>query len=170
MSDEATLHIIDLENHLSIAGRKISEDDVKSWYELYERHFVGPRDLVIVGVSPKTSRWLRAFAGKRVQSRIGHTGPDGADDILLASIYVPDMADRYRQWNVASGDGAFTGIVRQASQRGVFVRLVTTGDTRIAPKLWAASAVHSKIRLTSRSTTLRNAAAIRGVYEATVAA
>lgn len=65
-------------------------------YELYERHFIGPRDLVIVGVSPKTSRWSRAFAGKRVESRIGRTGPDGADDILLASIYVPDMAERYR--------------------------------------------------------------------------
>ena len=34
MRAEATLHIIDLENHLSIAGRKISEDDVKSRYEV----------------------------------------------------------------------------------------------------------------------------------------
>ena len=113
LNDDPALHLVDLENHLAIKGRKITEEDVKSWWSIYKQHFVRPGDLVMVGVSPRTSRWLRAFAGDRVQTRIGHTGPDGADDALLASVYVPDMAEKFGRWIIASGDGAFTGLAKQ---------------------------------------------------------
>jgi len=169
-TDSATLHLIDLENHLAIKGRKITEQDAKSWWSIYKQHFVRSGDLVLVGVSPRTSRWLKAFAGDRVQTRIGHTGPDGADDALLASVYVPDMAERFARWVIASGDGAFTGLAKQGSQRGVRIHLVTTGDSWIAPKLAAAATLRSKIRLTPRTQRERNLASIHAVHAASAAA
>ena len=166
----STLHLIDLENHLSIKGRKITEDDAKKWWSVYKQHFVRRGDLVMVGVSPRTARWLKAFNGDRIQARIGHTGPDGADDALLASVYVPDMAERFGRWNIVSGDGAFTGLARQGERRGVRVHLITTGDTGVAPKLAAAATLHSKIRLSPRSKQKRNATVMHAIHAASVAA
>lgn len=170
LNDDPALHLIDLENHLVIKGRKVTDEDIKSWWSIYKQHFVHPGDLVMVGVSPRTTRWLKAFAGDRIQARIGHTGPDGADDALLASVYIPDMAARFGRWVIASGDGAFTGLAKQGGRRGVRIQLVTTGDSWIAPKLAAAANLHSKIRLAPRLQQQRTLASIRAVHAASAAA
>lgn len=170
LNDNASLHLIDLENHVAIKGRKVTDEDIKSWWSIYKQHFVRPGDLVMVGVSPRTARWLKAFAGDRIQARIGHTGPDGADDALLASVYVPDIAARFGRWVIASGDGAFTGLAKQGGQRGVRVQLVTTGDSWVSPKLAAAASLHSRIRLAPRLQQQRTLASIRTVHAASAAA
>ena len=151
----AVLHAIDIENQLVSKGRKLTLDDVKAWVEVYWNQGPGVRegDLVIVAVSPRSMWMLKAFTGKRIRAVIGHTGPDGADEALLAAIYVPDMSAQYAEWNIGSGDGAFTGLATQAAKRGVFVRMVTTGDTLIAPKLRRAVHVYTRIRTTSRTQT-----------------
>lgn len=148
-----TLHLVDLENQVNFAGRKTTLDDVKAWWSAYKRHIgFQEGDRVLVGVSPRTKWMFNAFRGERgVEGRTGHSGPDGADDALLASVYVPDDSATYARCNIVSGDGAFTGLAKQLRQRGVIVRVVTTGDTWLAPKLKNAAHLRTRILAAPRS-------------------
>ncbi|MEV8223146.1 NYN domain-containing protein [Dietzia maris] len=112
-----TLHLVDLEN---LVGGLVSETLVTEVWEEYVR-VTGLRagDQVIVSVARRhaVDAFFALPAG--IRRVIGSNAPDGADVALLAEVDVADVARRFGQVVIASGDHAFVPLARAITEAGI---------------------------------------------------
>lgn len=167
-----TCHVIDLENQLFGLDHKVTEDVVVKWWGLYRQQAVGigPTDVVYVGVSERNRWMLRALRDTKVRSKIGHSGPDGADLALLASVWVPHLVSRgIEKLVLATGDHLFAPLAVDARAHGLQVQIVAS-HLDVSAELKNAASIHTTIRSTSRAQVRRNLSAMQSVHAATLAA
>jgi hypothetical protein len=133
---------------------------------------IAPHDHVVVGAARYVVRKYRAAVdGANVKWVVGSDGPDGADRALLAAIDLRRVARDYDELVIASGDGAFTELARQAKALGLTVHVITTQhlDQRsmLSRELSAVADFHTLIRLESRTQKKDNLTAIAKVASRT---
>lgn len=167
-----TVHMVDAENHVFAFGRKACLDDVAAWWHLYRSEMVGigPDDIVYIGISVK-NRWMKKAIplGKNVFWAIGHSGPHGAEQALLASVYPPHAALTYDRVCIVSGDGAFVNFANKCGENGMTVQVVAV-EGAMHPNLAAAATVRTTLRRVRRSQHARAVAAIQAIRAASIAA
>lgn len=167
-----TIHLVDAENHVFAFQRKAGVDDVATWWRLYRNEMVGigPDDTVYIGVSVK-NRWMKKAIplGRNVFWAIGHAGPNGAEQALLASVYPAHAALRYDRVCIVSGDGAFVNFANRCSENGMTVQVVSVEGTT-HPNLAAAATVHTTLRRVRRSQRACSVAAVQAIHGASIAA
>ena len=167
-----TIHIVDLENHIFAFDRKACLDDVATWWSLYRNEILGiaDNDVVYIGVSVK-NRWMKKAIPPRKNLfwAIGHAGPHGAEQALLASVYPPHLAQKFDRVCIASGDGAFTNFAKQCIANGITVR-ATCFEGSLNPNLAAAASVRTTVRRVRRSQHARALSAVHAVHAARIAA
>lgn len=116
------LHLIDIEN---LAGTGLpAEWEVAVIRQAYaSRVGIGEMDQVIIGCNHKAlpSAGL-GWPGARYLVR---SGPDGADTELLAVISGENVAARFTDVVIGSGDGAFTGAAAALAAAGPKVTVVS---------------------------------------------
>lgn len=112
-----TLHLLDLEN---IVGGNVSPSLVAEAWEEYAR-VTGMRagDQVVVSVARRNAVPAFFALPAGIRRVVGANGPDGADAALLAEVDVTDVARRFGQVIIASGDHAFAPLARALAAAGV---------------------------------------------------
>ncbi|WP_421118598.1 NYN domain-containing protein [Aquihabitans daechungensis] len=116
-----TLHLIDVEN--LIGDPMASDEEVTSVIAAYKQAAgVRPGDLAVVASNGRLAM-AAGLAWPGALLRVGR-GPDGADLALLAEAPVEDVARRFTDVVVGSGDGIFVDLVRQLRLRGRRVTVV----------------------------------------------
>jgi hypothetical protein len=133
---------------------------------------IAPHDHVVVGAARYVVRKYRAaIDGANVKWVVGSDGPDGADRSLLAAIDLRRVARDYDELVIASGDGAFTELARQAKALGLTVHVITTQHpeqrSMLSRGLSAVADFHTLIRLESRTQKKDNLTAIAKVASRT---
>lgn len=123
-----TLHLVDLEN---LVGGIVSSALVAEAWEEYAR-VTGLRagDQVIVSVARRhaVDAFFALPAG--IRRVIGSNAPDGADVALLDDVDVADVARRFGQVVIASGDHAFVPLARSIVELGVpVIQVIGAGHT-----------------------------------------
>jgi NYN domain len=158
--------MIDLEN--PTRGAKATPADVAKLWRLIKEQAPGiaPRDHVVIGTSRAVAvRYRPAIEGPNVRWVVGADAKDGADRALLAAINVFDVARRYDELVVVSGDHAFAPLARRAKQLGLAVHVVTAeqpnGRSMLSRELSNAADVHTVVRLRGKSQRLQAASAAR---------
>lgn len=167
-----SVHLIDLENHVFATDHKATVRDVANWWEFYcnEVLGIGPNDVVFLGVSVKNLWMKKAIPWrKNLFWVVGHAGPNGADQAILASVYPPHAALTYRRAVVVSGDGAFINFAVRAKQAGMIVQVVAV-EGNLHPNLAKAASIRTTIRRTSRRQKEINTSRLEAVHAATFAA
>jgi hypothetical protein len=129
---DRSLHLIDVENLTEAPGRWTPRDllNAANAYELAAR--VRKGDHLIVASNPALAiDVLAAFPAARLIFRSGH---DGADKALIDSAEPDDVARRYFQVVIGSGDGRFTRLAQELGSRNVPV-VVVARRSRLAREL-----------------------------------
>lgn len=109
-------------------GAKATPEELAS---LWERIAQGPAQLnptdhVVVGAARAVAhRYRSALPGRNIKWVVGANAPDGADRALLAAINLFEVARRYDELVILSGDHAFADIARRARAMGLNVHVVT---------------------------------------------
>lgn len=150
------LHLIDLEN--LVGGPNAPDELIRRVWACYA-HGVPRRkdDQVRVGSS-------RLFASRSWWmlptwvSRYARDGKDGGEQVILDSIDLHYVSDRFGKIVIASGDGAFTQLASDARTMGIHVHQVT-GLGLASKRLREAAHTRSKLRVPS----LWNPAAVRSL-------
>lgn len=118
--------LVDIENLTAGQGSYAVFADL--WQTITAVGLTGSADHhVVIGASrPVAKRFSTAIAGPNVRWVVGSHGPDGADRALLAACNTFQVAKRYEELVIMSGDHVFAGVARQARRRGLRVHVVTT--------------------------------------------
>jgi len=129
---------------------------------------IAPHDHVVVGAARYVVRRYRAaIDGANVKWVVGSDGSNGADRALIAAIDLRRVARDYDELVIASGDGAFTDLARQAKALGLTVHVITTQHpeqrSMLSRELSAVADFHTLIRLESRTQKKDNLTAIAKV-------
>lgn len=146
----------DIEN-LTQGAKVTCEQTAALWSVLTQQApGIAPHDHVVIGAGRYVVRKYRAaIDGANVKWVVGSDGPDGADRALLAAIDLRRVARDYDELVIASGDGAFTDLARQAKALGLTVHVITTQhpDQRsmLSRELSNVADFHTLIRLESRT-------------------
>lgn len=116
------LHLVDIEN---LAGARVpSLGQVREVQGLYaDRLTVGVMDQVVVASSHLTL--LTAALGWPHARYRMRSGPDGADLELLDVLMCENVAARFTQVVIGSGDGVFAGAAAILGAAGVWVTVVS---------------------------------------------
>lgn len=146
-----TVHLVDLEN--VVGSGHLTECAARNAYLAYTGlGVVGPRDLVIVGVSHH-NLMAAAYGWPHVRCR-ARSGPDGADLLLQDVMSDEHLEDRFGAAVLVTGDGGFAEPVAALIGRGLPIGIIAPAG-RLSTKLrLAASAVHEihfDVYSTSRS-------------------
>lgn len=156
--------LIDLENPTH--GAKASPADVAKFWRLLKEQAPGvaPRDHVVIGTSRGVAvRYRPAVEGPNVKWVVGANAKNGADRALLAAIDVFDVARRYDELVIVSGDHAFAQLARKAKRLGLAVHVVTAehpnGRSMLSRELSKAADIHTVIRRRGKSQRLQAASA-----------
>jgi len=117
-----TLHLIDVEN---LAGTGVPGRDqvgaVHSWYG--RRVGFGAVDHVVVACN-HLALADTALGWPHARYRV-RSGPDGADLELLDVLYNENVAERYTQFVIASGDGVFAAAAASLATASRWVTVVS---------------------------------------------
>ncbi|HUP71830.1 MAG TPA: NYN domain-containing protein [Acidimicrobiales bacterium] len=118
-----TLHVIDLENLASGAGRTAGEFlDAMDRYRSVVR--IAGDDLVEVAVDASAWRRVAFELPRSWRVRFGY-GRDGADRALLQAVDPRVVAGRFDRVVIGSGDGAFVGLAEGLTVAGRRVDVVS---------------------------------------------
>jgi hypothetical protein len=117
---------------------------------------VAPHDHVVLGAARGVARKYRgAISAPNVKWVIGADAPDGADQALLAAIDLNQVARRYDELVIFSGDHAFASLARAAKAAGLTVHVITTEHpemrSMLSRELSAAADTKTLVRLASRA-------------------
>jgi hypothetical protein len=111
-----TLHLVDLEN---LAGDPTLTlplvESIRTRYEATVH--VAASDHIVIATAHHGA--LAAWFGWPGARRLTGSGPDGADQRLLAVIQHEEVASRFRRVIIASGDGIFALPAARLQERGV---------------------------------------------------
>jgi len=160
--------LVDVEN-LTHGAKATCQQAAALWGVLTQQApGIAPHDHVVVGAARYVVRKYRAaIDGANVKWVVGSDGPDGADRALLAAIDLRRVARDYDELVIASGDGAFTELARQAKALGLTVHVITTQHpeqrSMLSRELSAVADFHTLIRLESRTQKKDNLTAIAKV-------
>jgi hypothetical protein len=134
------IHLVDIENQLG--SPRCTPDEIEQWFDLYASQVeIGPRDLVVVGVTNIHNRFSMEAA--KVSARVKHKfGPDGADLALQEVMDDEDLATRFHTIYCVSVDGGFAEHVGRMGGR---VSVVVVAR---------ASALSKRLRLAATRTVL----------------
>lgn len=133
-----TLHLVDVENlaeaaHLDEAAVAEQGDSYRSVVD------VGAVDHVWIASHPRLAYAARSgWPGARIL--VGH-GPDGADLALLDALAMDDIAERFDEVVVGSGDGVFASTALQLRLLGLQVGVVARAESLSRRLAQAASYV-----------------------------
>lgn len=118
--------LIDIEN--LTAGSSTRSEVRALWRSLTQPGFgITTDDHVVVGASRHVARKLAtSMAGSNVRWVVGAAEPDGADRALLAAINLHQVAKKYEELVIMSGDHAFSDLARRAKALGLRVHVVTS--------------------------------------------
>lgn len=164
--------LVDIEN-LTHGAKATCQQAAALWGVLTQQApGIAPHDHVVVGAARYVVRRYRAaIDGANVKWVVGSDGPDGADRALLAAIDLRRVARDYDELVIASGDGAFTELARQAKALGLTVHVITTQHpeqrSMLSRELSAVADFHTLIRLESRTQKKDNLTAIAKVASRT---
>lgn len=116
------LHLVDIEN-LAGTGRPDERHVARLCRAYAARVGIGPLDQVVIGCNHMAmpAAW-HGWPGARYLVR---SGPDGADTELLAVLAGEDVAARFPQVAIASGDGIFTPAAAGLAAAGCQVTVVS---------------------------------------------
>jgi hypothetical protein len=116
------LHLVDIEN--LCGGSHVADSEVADAMQVYcEAATVGDADHVVIACSPQLAIPSHASAGS-ARVLIGR-GFDGADEALIAAASVTDVAHRYDEVVIGSGDHIFADIAAALRLVGVAVTVVS---------------------------------------------
>ncbi len=117
-----TLHLVDVENLLGTATP--DPRDIPALEAAYAHAAeLGPRDHVILASSHICGRSLW-YAWPGAPRRLVASGPDGADNALLAVLATEQPTERFGRVVIGSGDGGFTDAAARLQGAGVKVTVV----------------------------------------------
>lgn len=129
------LHLVDIEN---LAGAPVpSLGQIREVQRLYsERLRFRPVDQVVIASSHLTL--LNAALGwPHARYRV-RSGPDGADLELLDVVFCENVAARFTDVAIGSGDGAFAGAAASLAAAGVWVTAMSRRRS-LSPRLALAA-------------------------------
>jgi hypothetical protein len=164
--------LVDLEN-LTHGAKATCQQAAALWGVLTQQApGIAPHDHVVVGAARYVVRRYRAaINGANVKWVVGSDGPDGADRALLAAVDLRRVARDYDELILASGDGAFTELARQAKALGLTVHVITTQHpelrSMLSRELSAVADFHTLVRLESRAQKKDTLTAIAKVAKST---
>lgn len=132
------LHLVDVEN--LCGGSHIESALLPKRMDEYERVVEAAEiDQMIVACSPQLMVATKSRE-RGAQVLIG-LGVDGADDALLGAVGVADLAQRFDEVVIASGDHAFRSLARMLRLAGVAVTVVSRASALSRELAGAASRI-----------------------------
>lgn len=143
--------LVDIEN--MVAGRATRSEAQALWRELVQRSpGITAKDHVVIGGNRYAAKkFSTAIAGDNIKWVVGAETPDGADRALLAATNPHQIAKRYDELVIMSGDHAFTDLAWRAKDLGLRVHVVATKRSRressLSRQLAAAADLHTTVLL-----------------------
>lgn len=159
--------LVDIEN--LVAGYATRAEAAALWQVITRGDFgIAPSDHVVVGGNRYVAaKFSSTIAGPNIKWVVGAQEPDAADRALLAAINLHQVAKRYDELVIMSGDHAFRDLARNAKAHGLRVHVVTStraGRGRSLSRKLAAAAdrrttVHLSMPNRQTTSSIRTSAA-----------
>lgn len=141
-----TFHIVGIENIAWDAPRSLDTQRCRDCWQAYrEAVALQPEDGVLLGCCRATALCVGLGIPTGRQFVVGHNGPDGADQAILAAVDLDHIARRYQRVVIASGDAAFTWVAQALRERGLLVYNVTGTHASQSRRLREACHVSSHL-------------------------
>jgi hypothetical protein len=127
--------LVDIEN--LVAGHATRSEVRALWRVLaQEAPGITANDHVVIGGNRYVAKkFSTTIGGDNIKWVVGAGGPDGADRALLAATKVHQIAKRYDDLIIMSGDHAFTELAVLARRLGLRIHVVTTKRRNGRPSL-----------------------------------
>lgn len=147
--------LVDIEN--PTCGAKATPSEVAAFWNVLKQQAPGlaPHDHIVIGASRMVVRKYRAaIDGPNIKWVVGADAPDGADRTLLAAIDLRQVARKYDELLIVSGDHAFTDLAYRAKAVGLTVHVITAQHpsqrSMLSGALSEAADLHTVVRLRPR--------------------